>query len=77
MKTPYEIWDNDTFNIVYAYPTLEEALASVRDEVAANGPGSAASWVLQYDDRTAIKNIANGEGLVRLAMRAAPVAANP
>jgi hypothetical protein len=73
MKSPYEIWDNDTFNIVYTYPTLEEALASVREEVAANGRESAASWVLQYDDRTTIRNIADGEDLVRLAVEAAPM----
>jgi hypothetical protein len=73
MKTPYEIWDNDTFNIVYAYPTLEEALASVRQEIAANGPESATSWVLQYDDHATLKNIAHGESLVDLARKAAPI----
>ena len=61
MKTPYEIWDNDTFNIIYAYPTLEEALADVRDEITANGPSSVSSWVLQYDDQMTIKNIAHGD----------------
>ena len=77
MKTPYEIWDNDTFNIVYAYPTLEEALASVREEVTANGPESAASWVLQYDDRVTYKNIAHGEALISLAMRTVPASVGP
>jgi hypothetical protein len=72
MKTPYEIWDNDTFNIVYAYPTLEEALAEVREEIAANGPESVFSWVLQYDDRTRIENIAYGDSLIRLATETAP-----
>lgn len=75
MKTPYEIWDNDTFNIVYAYPTLEEALASVRQEIVANGPESAASWVLQYDDRITAVNIAHGESLIALALKDAPVSA--
>jgi hypothetical protein len=75
MKTPYEIWDNDTFNIVYAYPTLEEALASVRQEIVANGPESAASWVLQYDDRITTVNIAHGESLIALALKDAPVSA--
>lgn len=77
MKRPYEIWDNDTFNIVYAYPTLEEALASVRQEIAANGPESAASWVLQYDDRVAIENIADGDALIGLAMRDIPASIGP
>lgn len=72
MKTPYEIWDNDTFNIVYAYQTLEEALTDVREEIAANGPESVSSWVLQYDDRTRIENIAYGDSLIRLATETAP-----
>ena len=72
MKTPYEIWDNDTFNMVYAYATLEEALASVRQEIAMNGPDSAASWVLQYDDRVTLENIAHGETLIGLAMSDTP-----
>lgn len=72
METTYQIWDNDTFNIVYAYPTLDEALADVRDEISANGPESVSSWVLQYDDRTRIKNIAYGDGLVRLATETSP-----
>lgn len=77
MKRPYEIWDNDTFNIVYAYATLEEALADVRNEVTANGPESAAAWLLQYDDRVTIENIAHGEDLIGLAMNAAPVPVSP
>ena len=73
MKTPYEIWDNDTFNIVYAYPTLDEALASIRHEIAANGPEAAASWVLQYDDRVTVENIAHGESLIDLALKTTSV----
>jgi hypothetical protein len=76
MKTPYEIWDNDTFNIVYAHPTLEEALADVREEIAANGPESVSSRVLQYDDRTRIENIAYGDSLIRLATETAPATAH-
>jgi hypothetical protein len=73
MKTPYEIWDNDTFNIIYAYPTSDEALASIRNEIAANGPDSASSWILQYDDRATAETVAYGESLVDLALKAAPV----
>lgn len=72
MKTPYEIWDNDTFNIVYAYATPEEALASVRQEIAVNGVESAASWVLQHEDRVTLENIAHGETFIGLAMSDTP-----
>ena len=64
---PYEIWDWETANIVYAFPTLEEAFADVRAEVAANGPGVAASWFLQFDDRTEGYIIAEGDELVKQA----------
>lgn len=73
MKTPYEIWDKDTFNIIYAYPTLDEALASIRNEIAANGPESAASWILQHDDRVTVETVAHGESLVDLALKATPI----
>jgi hypothetical protein len=64
-----------TFNIVYAYQILEAALADVREEIAANGPESVPSWVLQYDDRTRIENVAYGDSLIRLATEAAPAPA--
>jgi len=74
---PYEIWDWDTANIVYAYATLEEALTDVRNEVTVSGPESAATWFLQYDDRVTIENIAHGEALIGLAMNAAPAPVSP
>jgi hypothetical protein len=74
MPRPYEIWDWQTANIVYAYPTLAEALADVRQEVTANGPDIAASWFLQYDDRETGYIIAEGADLVKQALAAvAPI----
>lgn len=73
MAQLYEIWDWETANIVYAYATLEEALADVRNEVTVNGPESAASWFLQYDDRSNGYIIAEGGELVKQAF-AAPAA---
>jgi hypothetical protein len=64
---PYEIWDWETANIIYAYATLEEVLNDVRNEVTANGPDSAASWFLQYDDRSNGHIIAEGDELVKQA----------
>lgn len=64
---PFEIWDWETANIVYAYPTLEEALKDVRAEVKINGADTAASWFLQYDDRSTSYVIADGDELVRQA----------
>src|SRR5258707_649469 len=68
---PYEIWDWETGNIVYAYATLDEALADVRAAANENGPETIATWFLQYDDRSTGENIADGEDLIRLAMNAA------
>jgi len=70
MARPYELWDWETANIVYTYATLEEALADVRTEVTANGPEVAASWFLQYDDRTDGYIIAEGDELVKQACAA-------
>lgn len=67
---PYEIWDWETTNIVYAYATLEEALADVRNEVTVNGPESAATWFLQYDDRVRDCIVAEGGALVQQAFAA-------
>ncbi|MGI8689115.1 MAG: hypothetical protein ACR2M3_11100 [Thermomicrobiales bacterium] len=68
---PYEIWDWDTANIVYAYATLEEAFADVRKEVTVNGPESAATWFLQYDDRVNGYIVAEGNALVKRAFASA------
>lgn len=70
MPRPYEIWDWETANIVYAYPTLEEAFTNVRAEVAANRAEIAASWFLQYDDRNKGYIIAEGDELVERAFAA-------
>jgi hypothetical protein len=69
---PFEIWDWETANIVYAYPTLEEAFADVSAQVTVNGPESAATWMLQFDDRKEAYVIADGEELVKQAFAAAP-----
>lgn len=73
---PFEIWDWETANIVYAYPTLEEAFADIRTQITVNGPESAATWMLQFDDRKEAYVIADGEELVKRAFTAAatPVA---
>jgi len=68
---PYEIWDWDTANIVYAYATLDEAFADIRNEVTINGPESAARWFLQYDDRVNGYIIAEGNALVKQAFASA------
>lgn len=67
MTRPYEIWDWETANIVYAYATLDEAFADVRNEVTANGPESVASWFLQYGTRSNGYIVAEGDELVKQA----------
>jgi hypothetical protein len=65
----YQIWDYANASIVYAYPTLDAALAGVRREIEANGPGVARTWFLQKDDGDEIEIIAAEDDLVAMAQR--------
>jgi len=61
---------------LYAHPALEDAFADIRAQVIVNGPESAATWMLQFDDRKDAYIIADGEEFVKRAFAAAsaPVA---
>ena len=63
------IWDYLNASIVYAYPTLDAALAGVRREVDANGPDVARTWFLQKDDGNEIEIIAEEDDLVAMAQK--------
>jgi len=66
---PYQVWDYANASIVYAWPTLDAALAGVRREVEAHGPDIARTWFLQKDDGDEIEIIAEEDGLVALALK--------
>lgn len=67
----YDIWDISTGNLVWYGSSEDEALAFVRDAVAASGRRSVSRWALQrVDDDGTIEVIAQG---ATLAARAADV----
>ncbi len=69
VERPYQVWDYMNASIVYAYPTLDAALAGVRREIDANGPDVAQTWFLQKDDGSNIEIIAEADDLVALARK--------
>ncbi len=68
----YELWDADTRNIIYTYPTEAAALAEVAEQVAAYGCDAVATWVLLVNGDAAgekgIHRIADGEMLAERAL---------
>lgn len=69
MTMPYEIWDYENGNIVYAYENQEEALAEVSAMIQANGTDAVRTWALQFDDYDAPpRTIAVGDELIQLAL---------
>ncbi len=48
-----ELWNADTRNINYTYPTGAAALAEVAEQVAAYGREAMATWVLLVNSDTA------------------------
>jgi len=73
----YELYDWDTANLIYAYDTEAEALGSVVHYVRAHGRASVTTWTLLMStpDGTHKENIAEGEALAELALRASAGAA--
>lgn len=66
--TVYELWETAAGNIVGRFATDADALAVVRESVAAYGVDYAATWaLLREDDDEAIEAIASGDALVKLA----------
>lgn len=68
----YELHDWDTANLIYAYDTEAEALASVVRYVRANGRASVLTWTLLMStpDGMHKENVAEGDALADLALRA-------
>lgn len=71
----YELWDADTRNIIYTYPTEAAALAEVAEQIAAYGRDAVAEWVLLINDSTGgekgIRRIADGDTLAERALHTA------
>ena len=68
----YELWDSETRNIIYTYPTEAAALAEVAEQVAAYGRDAVAGWVLLRndgaEDKQGLRRIADGETLADRAL---------
>lgn len=66
----FELWELDSGNAAGEYRTEAEALAAVREMIAARGSAAAESFLLaRTNARGRSKPIAQGEALAELAMR--------
>ncbi len=50
MKAIYELWDDDTGNLLDAYDTEQAALKEVRSTIQIDGRDAVATWTLLRDD---------------------------
>jgi len=50
MKVIYELWDDDTGNLLDAYDTERAALKDVRATIETDGRDAVATWALLRDD---------------------------
>jgi len=70
----YDLWDISTGNLISYCSSESEALAFVRDAMAASGRRSVSRWALQrVDDEGHIEVIAQGSTLAARAAKAVPV----
>ena len=71
----YELWHDESGNIVNTYDTEDEALVVVRDLLALNGAEFARSLSLCFeDDDEEVTLIAKGPALLSLAEARTPAA---
>ena len=73
----YELHDWDTANLIYAYDTEAEALASVVRYMRTYGRASVTTWTLLVSTPDGVhkENVAEGDALADLALRASAGAA--
>lgn len=65
----YELWEMASRNAIAGFPTEDEALAAVREEIAAGGRGAVDTWFLGYEDaRGRSKALAQGAQLAERAL---------
>ena len=68
MTYVYELWDNETRNLLGTYPSEETALAVIRSLLQKHGPGAVASLFLGREDEAGRSTlIADGNALVKRA----------
>jgi hypothetical protein len=68
----YEIWEQQTRNLVDDFPTEDAALEAVREALETFGPQYVATWVLAHENEAGdTQQIAAGPDLATLA-RSAP-----
>jgi len=72
----YELWDTEARTIVEAFDTEADALAAIRQTVAAHGRPDAEVYALVSDDANgASRTIARGAKLVDRALKVSSTAA--
>jgi hypothetical protein len=67
-RGPFEVWRMDTRNLFGAYPSLDDALRSVRALVKQHGSGATESMMLLFDDGEDFIDLAAGETLAKFAL---------
>jgi hypothetical protein len=66
MATYFELWDDETNNMIDEFDTVEEVLDEVRWRIAVQGENGARTLsMLQRDDAGAIEAVIHGDELVR------------
>ncbi len=68
----YELWELRSGNLVGSFPTQEDALLVVAKTVSLYGPTSVDSLSLTWESGRASKDIAEGQALADLALKAFP-----
>lgn len=68
----YELWETTSRNVIGNYATEAEALAAVRESESVYGAGFTRNLALLYaDESDAVRGIAKGEELAKLAHQSA------
>lgn len=67
MDSSYDIYDDESANLVGSFPTAEAALAMVHRAIKRSGRQSVASWSLGTTDLTG--EVLSGKNLIERAMR--------
>jgi hypothetical protein len=74
-RTPFELWDTESANLLDTYRTEEEALADVADTVKSHGLESAKHLLLGYEEENGRSRvIAKGLALAERALATSPLA---
>ena len=76
MTTGYELWSTASRNLLYDFDTEDEALATIRELIVLNGPGTTDELALMYVDESHMMTIALGPALEAYVQQAARIRAS-